>query len=124
MDSKRNTSQVNISMDYQLTDPKNGGIGGSFSIPDDTFKITVEEAIDIIKSYRCSIDEKLCTLQTIATKRDCEKAFSKQNGQKFDEKALKFEEIRAQSAIDLLQLELNRWLLGNGGISLTKTKSN
>ena len=120
METDKNTSQFDVSLDYLLADPK-PGIGGVFAIPDDTFKISLEEAIDFMKSYRCSIEEKLQTLQAIATKLDCEK---RAKGLEFDNKALRFEEIKAQSTIDQLKLESNRWFFGNTGISLAKTKSN
>ena len=80
-------------MNYNLIDPK-PGIGGAFAISDDTFKITLEEAIKYVKSNRRSVDEKIWTLQAIATKRDCEIAFAQQKGQN-DRKVIKFEEIKA-----------------------------
>ena len=122
MESKSTPSQQNPKLNFELMDQK-PGIGGVLSISEDTFKVSLEEAIDFMKVFRCSIDEKLWALQEIAAKRDYHRAFAEEKGQTFDHKTLKFDEIKAQSTLDLLQLELNRWRLGNAGISLAKTKN-
>ena len=88
------------------------GIGGVTTVTNDLFKISIEEAIAFLESFKNSVNEKLKILHEIDRCKAAEH-FNKSG-------VLKQDEIKAQMVFETLQKELQSWLFGKGGVSLNK----
>ena len=95
------------------------GIGGVTSVPIDLFRTSIEEAIEFLKSFKNRVNENLDILSEIQKNKNDGKQFIT-NPSPVEIQAIRQEELRARIVFETLQKELQRWLLGNGGISLTK----
>ena len=84
------------------------GIGGVTTVTNDLFKISIEEAIVFLESFKDSVDEKLKILQDI-DKCKTDKHLTVQQ-----------DEIKANLAFEALRQQLQSWLFGKGGVSLNK----
>ena len=92
------------------------GIGGVTSIRNDLFKISLEEAITFLESFKDSVDEKLTILHEISK---CKKdVLTKSNSDELQQN-----EKKATLVFEVLQKNLQHWLFGKGGISLTKCEN-
>ena len=83
------------------------GIGGVTSIRNDLFKISIEEAITFLESFKDSVNKTLLFLCEI---RKCKK--SAEN--------IHHTEAEANLVFERLQKQLQYYLFSKGGISLTK----
>ena len=101
--------------DYLI--PNITGIGGVTCVANDLFKISIEEAVEFMKVFRVSVDEKLNVLSEIEK---CKKTPHSKYNQ--DYQMLQQDEIKARFVFEMLQQQLQSWLFKNGGISLTKNK--
>ena len=91
------------------------GIGGVTTIRNDLFKITLEEAITFLESFKDSVDEKLEILHQINR---CKKdVLMKSNTAEINR-----DENKATMVFEVLQKQLQHWRFGKGGVSLTKSE--
>ena len=93
--------------DVNFTLPNIVGIGGVTAVPDDLFKISVEEAVEFLESFKDSVNKTLLFLREI---RKCKKYAEN----------IHHTEAEANLVFERLQKQLQCYLFGKGGISLTK----